>query len=392
MDEDVAPPISEESKVASFILNKKRKDHYKVAILLPMRIETSIAVEELSPNNQKFANFYAGMKMAGSEESEVHVSVKIYYTNRDVYKMQEIFDDWDIFQPDLIIGSYESDIITRTADWARNNRVPLISPWLSSTKITEENIFYLQLRPSITSYYEKMIEHINDHFDAEKVYVIGRDAVNDHMMKRILNRLNERMSGVPNVTAFNEIVVPMDSLMHGDSLFADVFEEGAKAFVIPHYSSRDESYVYSCLRKLYAEQGMHDFYIYTMPLILNSDRVDINILKNLKTRTCEFRFPDKRNPNVQKFRKQYFEKYGWLPSDDAYYGYDVMKFVLYGLSEYGQYFHYYMKDETLDLLQMKIHVVPYFKREGSERPDFMANNHLYIIEYDIDHFVIKDIR
>jgi hypothetical protein len=51
-----------------------------------------------------------------------------------------------------------------------------------------------------------------------------------------------------------------------------------------------------------------------------------------------------------------------------------------------------MADEPLDHLQMKIDIQPYRKDENDERPAFMTNEHLYIIEYDTDHFVIKDIR
>ena len=69
-----------------------------------------------------------------------------------------------------------------------------------------------------------------------------------------------------------------------------------------------------------------------------------------------------------------------------------MKFIKYGLENHGQYFHYYMQGEPLNLMQMKINIKPYHKVEDSERPDFLVNDHLYIIEFDTDHFDVKDIR
>jgi len=393
ISEEEAPPItSEDARVESYLLEKVKKDHYKVALLLPFRIDENISIPNLNSNNEKFASFYAGMKLAGGENSDVRISVKSYYTDRDESKLSTILDDFERDRPDLIIGSYESDIISKTADWAKDNRIPLVSPWGSSTKITEENVFYLQLRPSITNYYEKMLEHINDNFDRSQVYMLGREERADQAMFRLIRRINEKNSPLPEVTHYNELLVSSDQLMNEDSLFMEVLEEGAQAFILPQYSSRDESYVYSCLRKLYAEQGEKDIYIYTMPLLLNSDRIDINIFKNINTRTCEFRFPDSRNPEVQDFRRKYYNAYGWLPSEDAYYGYDVMKFIAYGLENHGQYFHYYMQNEPLDLMQMKINIKPYYKVEGSERPDFLVNDHLYIIEFDTDHFDVKDIR
>ncbi|MFT4565614.1 MAG: hypothetical protein ACI9FN_000567 [Saprospiraceae bacterium] len=391
-EEDSPPITSDDARVESYLLEKVKKDYYKIALLLPFRIDESIAIPNLSSNNEKFASFYAGMKLAGKEQADVRISVKTYYTDRDLTKLSSILEDMDRDQPDLIIGSYDSAIISKTAEWAKSNRVPLISPWGSSTKITEENVFYLQLRPSITNYYEKMLEHINDNFDRYKVYMLGREERADQTMFRVIRRINERNSPLPEVTPYNELILSMDQLMNEDSLFIEVLEEGAQAFILPQYASTDDAYVYSCLRKLYAEKGDSDIYIYTMPMLLNSDRIDINIFKNINTRTCEFRFPDPRNPDVQNFRSQYYNSYGWLPTKDSYYGYDVMKFIAYGLENHGQYFHYYMQNESLDLMQMKINIKPYHKVEGSERPDFLVNDHLYLIEFDTDHFDIKDIR
>ncbi|MEL6390161.1 MAG: hypothetical protein AAFQ02_08345 [Bacteroidota bacterium] len=393
--ESETPPISAESRVESFRLDKSVKERYRVALLLPMRLET--VQPNLDANNRKFAEFYAGFKLAAEGISNVNLDIKTYYTNRDLNTLDRILQDLEFYNPDLVIGSYESEVIKRTAEWGRENRVPVISPWLSSTKVAEDNVFYLQLRPSITSYYEEMLRHINDNYEGSEVVLLGREE-QDATKNRILRRLQEELSPTPLANVYQELYVEEEELMEGDSIFYEAFELGAKAFVLPHYSSsRDDRYVYSCLRKLYAEQAEREFTVYTMPILLRSERIDLNMLKNLNTRTIEFRFPDQRDPEIQQIRENYYRTYGWLPGDDAYYGYDLLQFIALGLEEHGQYFHYYMAGQTIDLSQMKIHIEPYFKDENEmlddrSRPDFMSNRHLYVIAYENDHFVIKDIR
>jgi len=390
VSEEDATPISTESKVGSFILDRVKKDRYKVALLLPVRAGASVPA--LDDNNKKYAEFYAGMKLSGRDESEVDIDVKTYYTNRSVSSISQILSDFDFYQPDVIIGGFETEVIRQTADWARTNRVPMISPWKSSNRVTEDNVFFLQMRPSTTEYYEKMLTHVNYNYAPEKVCIIGREGADDSKI-RVLRRINERMASLPETQEFDQMLLSQEDIMETDSIFYEKFEEGIEAFVIPHFAWKDEVYVYSCLRKLYAEKGENEFYVYTMPLVLNSDRVDVNILKNLNTRTVEFRYPDKRNPEVQAFKESYYNTYGWLPTEHAYYGHDMMKFISYGLANHGQYFHYYMAGESLDLMQMKIAIEPYNKnKDDDDRPDFMSNKHLYIIEYDTDHFVIKDIK
>ncbi len=389
--EEEEPPISAETKVAAYSLEKVNKEYYRIALLLPMRIEQVIPTMDV--NNKKFADFYAGLKLAARESSDVRAHIKVYYTNRSEARVNEIIRDMNMDLPDVIIGPYETKLISRLADFALENRVPLISPWKSNTSITDDNLFYLQMRPGIEHYYQRIVDHVNYNFDRAEVAILQRPGGVDQAKTSLVEKINQELSTLPVVQPYSVIDVELDSLMDAEAnVFDTLLQQEYKAFILPHFSSRDESFVYSCLRKMYGEKNERDLFVYTMPIALNSDRVDINILKNLDIRAAEFRFPDPQDSDVIKFKERFHNRYGWLPSEDSYYGYDLMAFVLYGLKNHGQYFHYFMKDEDLDLMQMKVNVGLYYKDSEEEQPDFLVNRHLYIIEYEKDHFVINDIR
>ncbi len=389
--EEEFPPISIDSKVAAYKFEKVVKEHYRIVLLLPMRINDGIP--NLSLNNKKFADFYAGIKLAASRMSDIEASIQVYYTNREEEKLDAILAELSFNLPDLIIASYESELIAKTALFGKEHRIPVISPWKSSTSIADDNVFYLQMRPSIDHYFQRIIEHVSYNYDHKEVRIIQRTDGQDNSKTRLLHKIQEESSALPIVIPFETIDVDLDSLMDSEStVFDTAIVSGIKAFILPHYSSRDESFIYSCLRKMYGEKGSTDLYVYTMPIALSSERIDINILKNLNIRTAEFRFPDPKNRQVKKFRKDFYLAYGWLPTEDAYYGFDLMSFIEYGLNKHGQYFHYFMAGKSLDLMQMKINIQPFYKDDDRDRPDFMTNDHLYIIEFDRDHFTVKDIR
>ena len=388
---DEFPPISAETKVASFGMERVRKDYYRIALMLPMRVQG--ISPELDPNNRKFAEFYAGIKMATQQNFGVDADVKVYYTNRDASRVNEIIRDMSYSPPDLIIGPYVSKLISQVADFAEDNRIPIISPWKLSSSITEDNIFFLQMRPAIEQYFARIVDHVNFNFDRSEISIIQRPGGKDRAKTRMIEKINQESSNVPVVQPYNIVDISLDSLMDAEAnVFDTLLDMGTKAFILPHFLSSDERFIYSCLRKMYGEKNGRDFFVYTMPVSLNSERIDINLRKNLNIRTPEFRFPDPLNPDISAFKKEYLETYGWLPTEDSFYGFDLMTFILYGLSEHGQYFHYYMAGEDLDLLQMKVRIEPYFKEGESRNPEFMVNNHLYIIEYDGDRFVINDYR
>ena len=389
-DEEVYPPIrSIDGEVASYALDRVIKDRYEIALLLPLRLEQDIP--NLDRNNKKFADFYAGLKMAAAEASDLAANITVYYTNRDERKLDEILASWRFRKPDVIIASHKRELIKKTADFGLENRIPVISPWLSSTAIADDNLFYLQMRPSINEYYKAILGELRDNFKDDEVRIIQRADRSDKAKTMVLQRLKEEASDAPIVTPYETLDIEIDSLMDAEAnVFDTMLVQGVKAFVLPNYSSGDERYVYTSLRKMYGEKLGREFTVFTMPIAIRTDRMDINILKNLDIRTPEFRFPDMQNEEVLAFRKVYLDRYGRIPTEDAFYGYDMMQLLSHGLGKYGQYFHYFMAGEQLSLLQMKVHISPFYKEEGQERPNYMTNDHLYIIEYIRDHFELSD--
>lgn len=388
-DRETFPPIVTNGEVASYLLDKVEKDRYEIALLLPLTLHQ--VVPTLDKNNKKFADFYEGMKMAASHAKDLNAHVTVYYTNKDEATLDDIFASWNFSKPDLIIASSIRSLIQKTATYGMNNRIPVISPWLSSTRVADDNVFYLQMRPSIEEYYKVILRHLDTHFEHDEVRVLQKSDGSDNTLVRVLRKLQEEISDLPIIKPYETVDIEVDSLMDSEAnVFDTLLVQDVRAFVIPNYRQSDDRYIYTCLRKMYGERLGRDFTVYTMPIAIKSDRVDINILKNLDLKTPEFRFPDMSKMEVREFRESYLGQHGRLPSEDAFYGYDMMTFISHGLANYGQYFHYFMAGEELDLMQMKVHISPFYKEDDKGRPDFMTNDHLYIIEYIEDHFEVSD--
>ncbi len=388
------PPITSDMAPVERLPSEKQ-DVYEIALLIPFRTTGFYDNADLDANKQKFAHFYAGMKQAikNRRGGPAQINITTYDTNRSDADFDKVLSRMTLHRPDLIVGPYETDLISRAATFAKENRIPIISPWRASTRITRDNVYFLQLRPNITEYYAKIIAHINDNFNRREVRILGRKNGEDAGKIRAVQEINQERSPLPVTEAFTTMLIDKDSLMVADSLVFDrAFEQQVKAFFLPHFSSRDEDFVYSCLRKLYAEKAEREVFIYTMPLVLNSDRIDINILKNLNIRICEYRFADLRNPEIQRFRQSYFDDFGWLPTEDSYFGFDVMNFIFYGLDKYGKYFHYYLENELVDLAQMSVYIERFTREKDDDHIDYMMNSHLYIISFEGERFTIRDIR
>lgn len=387
--EDAYPPITGETKEDS-PFGEIIKDQYQVALLIPFKL-TSSNVDNFDPVNIKFAQFYSGLKMALSSDERVNVNIRTFETNRDINDIDAILRELEFLKPDLIIGPYETDALSKAAEFAKRNEIPLISPWKAANRVTQDNPFYLQIRPNVSAYYEAIVAHMTSYFDRRDIRIISNANGRERNMISFIQKINDEKSNLPIVQPLAEYQVHEDSLRSSESfVFKNAIESGAKVFFLPQFNvARDEEFLYECLRKLSAEKGDNEIYVYTMPLALNSEKVDLNIIKNIHLRICEYKFADERNPVIKKFKSDFYNNYGWLPTEDAHFGYDLMKFVQYGLQRYGKYFHYYLKETKVDLNQMTIKVAAYYDTNGEFA--YLMNNHFYMIEFEDSHFKAKSV-
>ena len=67
--EEEFPPVTVDTKVAAYRIDKVTREFYKIALLLPMRIKQT--VPSINTNNKKFADFYAGIQLAAQKERDL---------------------------------------------------------------------------------------------------------------------------------------------------------------------------------------------------------------------------------------------------------------------------------------------------------------------------------
>ena len=386
VDESDIIPISSDMAAEVLPFEQINKEEYNVALLLPLRLSGD-GNSDLNINNEKFAHFYAGYKLALQDIDWIQTTT--YHTNRSEQGVQNAIYKLDR-DTDLIIGPFDRENISSVAKYAKEYRVATISPWTVSTTVTADNLFYLQLRPNLSSYWTEIIKDATKNFDRSKIRLISNADGSDRAMMRFIQQINEEKSGLPISEPIEEYTVSMDSLLNGESMvFESAFDDEVEAFILPHYNtSKHDRFVYECLRKINAEKEGNAPHIYVMPLVVNSDRLDLNILNNLNVKICDYRFYDKRSLDYQRFKSDYYEQYGRLPNDDAYYGYDVGQLAILGFKKYGKYFHYYMKDELIRLGQMSLEVGPYYN--SSDELLYLMNEHLDIYQFDGGYYQLKN--
>lgn len=387
------PPIS---SAKNTLINPFETVIHTISLLIPFDIKTNS--ESLSRGEEKFAHYYAGALMAIEElEAQGHsYHFNVFDTKRSRVKIRELINEGRLNSADVIIGPYEIENLKHIAEWAKQNRTPMLSPWRSSSNVAKDNMYYYQLRPLIEQYFEAILIDALNKNSPEDIYILAREGNEDRAKIQSIHRIHERINAGPISAALNEFLIDQNSLQDAefmvfDSVFAATNEA---AFIIPNYSSRDSRYVYSVIRKINAEIQDQNISIYGMPTLLNPDRLDLEFFRSLSLLTVDYKFLNKGSDELKEFTQRYFGKFALLPNDDSFNGYDsiILLANLIEKSRRGRGFSEGSSD--LPYLNLSAEFKKFSKDELSKNPilseyapgDFMVNGSLHLIEYKDNTF------
>jgi hypothetical protein len=385
------PPITIlEKKKAALKKGPEFKEQYSVKLLIPLN---SDVIGE--PSQSRFVHFYAGFLKALEvlDEEDVKLSVKVIDTEEGNYKVKEKINDIFEDDVDLIIGPFERDDLKVLAEECRQRGIPLISPWQTSTKITYENPFYVQMKPNLKEHYLKLAENMLLNFQKGEVAIIGKNTKETNSWIKYFQDAAFNSKGISDF--FSTYFITNDSLSTGGTAFRRLYNNSKiKALILPNFSYNDEDFIYSCLRKLSAEKGQRQISLYGMPILYDSEKIEFDYYQSLQIKVVLSDFIDEDQNKIREFRRKYLDMYGEIPSADAFKGFDLMLYIGRNLYKYGRNFQNYLQFEPTRYLQSNYDIRK-AKSEDSilgddpQKFDFYENKHLDIIEFKGNKWQIK---
>lgn len=380
-----------EKTIEDLELDKRSK--YNVGLLFPFGIENNDMMEASDPKSKlgRMTSYYAGVKMAletlRAEDIALNVTVMDAESGNFDMKLQQCRE------MDVIVGPREKGQLSTAAQYAKNNEIPLISPWLSSSRIAKKNPYYIQLKPDLKSHLNKIIEDVIENYSSDQIILLGRE--NHRKDKNMMNYIQKIVAADKSnsIKSFNEFYINTDSLLTGIEAYDKIFlEEKETVFILPNWSFvDDEQYVYNAVRKLNGEKGLNKVILYGMPILLESDRVNYEHYSNLNMRICRTSYLDRNSPEVANFRKYYFAEYNDFPSEEVFKGFDMMMFLGRSLKNYGKKFQYFLDTYESSLFQTEFSiekVVDDIELQHIGNIKYFQNNHLYLLKFENDHFVL----
>jgi Receptor family ligand binding region len=391
-ESDTKPPITviQKDKVVRNT-TMEFKDRYNIKLLVPLKAGY---LSSSDITNSRFVHFYAGVLKALEilDDEQIKLNIEVFDTEDKSTSIKEKVSSIVNNRTDLIIGPFEREDVKIFAEACKEATIPIVSPWYTSSKVTNDNPYYVQMKPNLREHFIMLTKSAISEFQKGEVTIIGKDNIETNSWMTYFQDLakDKGSSGF-----FGKQFVTEESLNQGVPVFEGLIKSGCKAVIIPNYSYNDENFVYLCLRRLMTDKGNRNIVVYGMPILYDSEKIDFEFYHSLNMRIVMSDFVDEQQSSISDFRREYLDLYGEVPMSDAIKGYDIMLYIGRNIWKYGKNFQHYLDTESSSYLQSTYNVV---KAKSEDSPtlsdpskfDFFENKHLDIIEFKGTKFKVRN--
>ncbi len=313
---------------------------YNIAIMAPFYTNKETYGQIRSKTAIKSIEFYAGVKMALDKLSQegLNVNVHTYDTQGSSSVTTSLMNRGEMYNMNLILGPMKTASLKEAAKGIKGRKTVLVSPWNPKTSITNSNPNYIQVNPSLKTHCQAIMKHVLRNYSANKVVLACRKESSEYKNFKFFQDEHKVLTRNTSAPKIPELMAE-----YGDNIpLGQYYKPDTTVFIIPSW---DEKFVSNLLRKIYSERGGSHVVVYGMPQWKDFERIGYEYYERLAVKISHSNFSDKDNPNVQNFRRDFYNMMGTVPSKDAALGYDLMLYFGRLLKNKGSTFNQFLDRE-----------------------------------------------
>jgi hypothetical protein len=371
--EEEFPPITDrtiESKT-------EHKAIYNVVLLAPFSA-AKMQQESDRPNARmvRMIEFLAGFQYGlKTSIDEVNVNLQVIDTDDDPSIKDNIEKIPAIRDADIIIGPYFTDLVESISSYAFDHQKVVISPW-NTSELTQANPYYIQLRPSLQTHAKKIRDFVNATASPDEIMLITK---NDPRDIETLNFFRDLIIDSPLNVKRNRALIVQDIGDPGltDSLVHYIAEQGYRHFIIPVW--QDEPFVIAALSKLNFAKGEEHITVYGLPQWMEMSRMDYDYFENLDVHVSSARPVRYASEEAKALRNSFFQQYGDIPGDEAYYGLNLCRWLTHLLLTQGTDIRPALSTEV-PVLDQDFQLTAVFSEDG-ESVHHYENQFIHILRF-----------
>ncbi len=335
-------------------LKFQKKDTYNVAVFLPLNSEN------IDSASAKYFDLYKGIEYALEQSEYKNINVKLYDTQLPQWSLRKILQLEEMKNVDFIVGIFGNSLNV-ISDFSKKNKINMIEIESSQLSHLGKNRYgYLMQSSGITqAHYAAMslIKHFRISHEDNIVVVSSTskddiEQVDAFKSTLLLHEYSNVVDVILDSKRNKEIVFyareqqknkqKLKENKKGEDSDIVLVETTEQDEIIKHinnathvYVATNNALVLTNLISLLQTDRTNN------PLMFCShdflETVDINSLLNQNIYFLTSSFIDYSLENVKVFINTFHEKFKHYPNKLAFYGFDLMNFVIKQLNDFGRY-------------------------------------------------------
>jgi len=395
---------------------------YQIALMLPLYLNDVDSLAQLDSTELldhsharpfKFIEFYEGAMIAAQEMHDLGLDFElhVYDIPRDTEATAQVLMDPKLQQMDLIISLTYSSSFELISQFSKNYQIPLVNAISKRRKVVYDNPYVFKVEPNDKKRYEKACNYVlknypdaniiilrNNPYQFSSEYEVLKQSLEQGVPSsikmandQILYKINSYEMKYPGLSDnfpytatgklqqydpdFNYDYIkehPGDSTVFSNPLQTVTYSKDSLAGIVDASSlfrdnfvialGQDEVFAIELFTKLNFVRDSFNYQVIGLPDWNNFNSLDVEYTQPLGLRVMNSKFIDYSRPPVKAFVEKFRSEYGIEPMSNryAFLGYDVSKYFLTALKEYGKGFPKCLHYLQINLLenQMKYEAIP----------------------------------
>ena len=370
----------------------KLLDSYNVAVLLPFYTNRYRDGGSVDNASLSAINFYGGMQIAFEELSREGLNIKasIHDTKGSESTVEALMNSEAIAKADLIIGPFRKNNIILAGQKAKELQTPFVSPLSASSAVAKDNPYFIQVKPYLQTHCQAITQHARKRFKPEQIVLVSRNKNAEISRFKYFQDENKKIEGSDFAPRFKEYIIDAEEMDFDEIDIEPYLTEGdTTVFIVPSFSNKN--FIYGLLLKIYNAKKDKPVIVYGMPQWMDFEPPSYDYYELLNLHVSSANFIDPTKTEIKDFKQNYYNKYGTIPNDKAYSGYDVMMYFGKMIDKHGTKFQESIDRERTEYLNTKFEFVREVPLSAALQEDFSQTNlyenkHVYILKFKDYYF------
>ena len=249
------------------------------------------------------------------------------------------------------------------------------------------------MSPGLAEHCKAITRHALDKYKPEQLVLVCRNKSAETNRLKYFQEANQEVAGSSTVDPLKEFIVTDATVDFSEMDVRPYILPGkTTVFVIPSWSN--ESFIYSLMRNISIAKGKNKVVIYGMPQWMKYEQISYDYYENLSLHVSSDTDINSDLDAVKRFKRNFYYKFGAIPMEEAYVGYDVMRYFGEQLNIGGTQFQQTIDQNGRDLLHTRFALMPVApkgtKSEDYSKIERYENQYVNILKFKDFHFQLAD--